>query len=137
MTDIVDPQHRSWMMSRVRDRDTAPEMAVRSTVHSMGFRFRLHRPDLPGTPDLVLPRHRKVILVHGCFWHQHSGCPKAKRPSSRREFWNKKLDANVARDRKNVKELEMRGWEVLTVWECETEDPDALITKLEGFLDRL
>lgn len=103
-------------------------------VHAMGFRFRLHRKDLPGTPDLVLPRHQKAILVHGCFWHQHPGCPNAKRPASRRDFWNKKLDANVERDRRKVEELESLGWDVLVVWECEAEEPETLLAKLEGYL---
>lgn len=134
MTDIVGAAQRSWMMSKVRDRDTAPELAVRSMVHAMGFRFRLHRRDLPGTPDLVLPRHEKVILVNGCFWHQHPGCAKAKRPASRREFWNEKLDANIERDRRNVEKLESLGWEVLVIWECETDDPGTLLAKLEDYL---
>lgn len=103
-------------------------------VHAMGFRFRLHRKDLPGTPDLVLPRHRKAILVHGCFWHQHQGCPNAKRPASRRAFWNEKLDANVKRDRRKVDDLESLGWDVLVVWECEAEDPETLLAKLEDYL---
>lgn len=121
-------------MSRVRDRDTAPELAVRSLVHAMGYRFRLHRTDLPGKPDLVLPRHKKVILVHGCFWHQHPGCSSAKRPQSRRGFWNEKLDKNVERDERIIDQLESQGWGVLVVWECEAADPERLLSKLKTYL---
>ena len=134
MVDIVSPQKRSWMMSRVRDRDTGPEILVRSMVHRMGFRFRLHRDDLPGKPDIVLPRHRKVIFVHGCFWHQHEGCPHSKRPSSRVEFWNSKLDDNIRRDRKNHEALAGLGWNILIVWECETQNPESMRKKLNRFL---
>ena len=134
MVDIVSPQKRSWMMSRVKDRDTGPEMLVRSMVHRMGFRFRLHRDDLPGKPDIVLPRHRKLIFVHGCFWHQHEACPHSKRPSSRVEFWNTKLDDNIRRDRKNQEALAGLGWHILIVWECETQNPNELLEKLDRFL---
>lgn len=121
-------------MSRVRGRDTEPEMVVRSTVHRMGFRFRLCRRDLPGCPDIVLPRHGKVIFVHGCFWHGHMRCPRSKRPSSRREFWQKKLDGNIERDKRYRRELRQLGWKVLVVWECETKAPNRLSKKLERFM---
>lgn len=107
-------------MTAVRSRDTGPEMVVRSLVHRLGFRFRLHRKDLPGKPDLVLPRHRKIILVHGCFWHQHPGCPRATMPQTRRDFWESKLARNRERDQAVQNALEQAGWRVLIVWECET-----------------
>ena len=108
-------------------------MLVRSLIHRMGFRYRLHRADLPGTPDLAFPGPRKVIFVHGCFWHQHD-CARAKRPSSNKSFWNFKLDANVARDMKNLAALEQANWDVLVVWECETRDPELLSERLDAFL---
>ena len=120
-------------MARVRSVDTAPEMLVRRLVHRMGYRYRLHRRDLPGTPDLVFPRRRCVIFVHGCFWHQHA-CPRGTRPTSNHDFWNRKLDSNVRRDRYNTAALRRNGWHVLTVWECETKDLGALTRRLSGFL---
>lgn len=123
------------MMSRVRSRDTAPEKAVRSLIHQMGFRYRLYKRGLPGSPDIVLTRHKKVVFVHGCFWHQHKGCPSAAKPKSNQEFWNAKLDENVRRDRSNQGALNQSGWESLVVWECELTDHDSLIGKLKIFLD--
>jgi DNA mismatch endonuclease (patch repair protein) len=125
---------RSRIMSRVRARDTQPEIIVRSTLHKMGFRFRLHRSDLPGKPDIVLPKLRKVIFVHGCFWHQHQGCSKAKRPHTNLEFWNAKLDRNVARDLENYADLTSQSWASFVIWECETRQTDRLIQRLRGFL---
>lgn len=107
------------MMASVRNKNTKPELTVRSFLHEHGFRFRLHRKDLPGHPDIVLPKYRHVIFVHGCFWHQHPGCSKAKRPNTNCEFWNKKLDANIQRDRTNFQALIKAGWTISTVWECE------------------
>jgi DNA mismatch endonuclease (patch repair protein) len=121
-------------MSRVRGRNTKPEILVRSLIHSMGFRFRVHRRDLPGNPDIVLPRHRKVIFVHGCFWHGHPGCLRSKRPTTNQSFWNRKLDANVERDKRFQAELASMGWKVLVIWQCETKEPDVLAYKLERFL---
>lgn len=121
-------------MGRVGGRDTKPEISVRSAIHRMGFRFRLHRKDLPGNPDIVLPRHRKVIFVHGCFWHGHKGCTRSNRPTTNKGFWNKKLDENIARDRRVQKALRRRGWKVLVVWECQTRQQDKLVSKLRGFL---
>jgi len=121
-------------MSRVKGRDTKPEKIVRSLLHAMGHRFRLHRRDLPGKPDVVLPKHRKVIFVHGCFWHGHVGCPRAARPNSNVEFWNKKLDSNMQRDRATQKELAVLGWQHLIVWQCELRDVPTLTHKLEQFL---
>ena len=121
-------------MARVKGRDTAPERIVRSLVHRMGFRFRLHVRNIHGTPDIVLPRHRKVIFVHGCFWHGHKRCLRSKRPTTRLQFWNSKLDRNIERDERIRKILWRTGWKVMTVWECETRKPEKLMKKLEGFL---
>lgn len=121
-------------MSRVKGRDTRPEKLVRSLLHRMGYRFRLHRKDLPGKPDVVLPRHRKIVFVHGCFWHGHEGCRRASRPKSNAEFWNRKIDANIERDVRTQRELESSGWKVLTVWQCETRNVEALRERLETFL---
>ena len=121
-------------MSRVRARNTLPELTVRSALHGMGFRFRLHSRDLPGKPDIVLPRYRKVIYVHGCFWHQHRGCLKAKRPRTNEEFWNEKLDRNIARDQENYHDLVLRDWECLVIWECQTLDSNDLVERLRSFL---
>ena len=135
MPDVFTKQKRSWMMSRVRNRDTKPEMAVRSIIHRMGYRFRLHRSDLPGTPDIVLPRHRKVVLVHGCFWHHHKGCPRSKLPAERTSFWRDKIAKNQARDARVYRQLRRRGWRRLTVWQCELRQPAKLRTKLKRFLE--
>lgn len=121
-------------MARVKNRNTAPEIQVRKILHRLGYRFRLHRRDLPGSPDIVLPRHKKVIFVHGCFWHSHD-CPRGKRPSTRQEFWNTKLDKNQKRDASNQYELQKLGWEYLIIWDCEINDKNALIGKLIAFLD--
>lgn len=111
-------------MSRVRGKNTSPEMRVRRAAHALGLRFRLHRKDLPGKPDLVFPKHRVAMFVHGCFWHRHPGCSKASTPKSRTEFWQDKFDANVARDARVQTELEALGWRVVTIWECETKSGD-------------
>lgn len=134
MTDVFTKEMRSLIMSRVKGRDTKPEMLVRSIVHRMGYRFRIHRRNLPGNPDLVLPRHGKVIFVHGCFWHGHKRCPRSKRPTTNPLFWDKKLDGNIDRDKRFRKTLHRMGWKVLVVWECETRKPETLIRKVEGFL---
>jgi DNA mismatch endonuclease, patch repair protein len=114
------PMGRSEMMSRIGPRDTAPEMAVRRGLHRLGFRFRLHRGDLPGRPDVVLPRHRAVIFVHGCFWHGHEACPYFRLPKTNTGFWEAKIGRNAARDAEAVARLVDGGWRVLTVWECAT-----------------
>jgi DNA mismatch endonuclease, patch repair protein len=121
-------------MSRIRSRDTKPELAVRSLLHSMGYRFRLHRKDLPGSPDIVLPKYQTAIFVHGCFWHRHRGCPLAYTPKTRTEFWLKKLNANVARDKKATRNLRKEGWRVLTVWECEIAATSRLAARLHHTL---
>jgi len=134
MPDVFNPEERSRIMAKVRGENTSPERLVRSLIHKMGYRFRLNVKDLPGKPDIVLKKHKKVIFVHGCFWHQHEGCPHAARPSSNTEYWNKKLDRNMLRDRENMHKLEYLDWNVLIVWKCETRDREKLIDKLKGFL---
>lgn len=119
------------MMGRVRAKNTAPELATRRAAHALGLRFRLHRRDLPGTPDLVFPKLRTVVFVHGCFWHQHPGCRRAATPKTRREFWEPKLARNVERDIENSARLSGLGWRVATIWECETRQPQ------QQLLDRL
>ena len=126
MADIVAPDVRSRMMSGIRGRDTRPELRVRRYLHRVGFRFRLHAKHLPGNPDLVLPRLKTAIFVHGCFWHRHAGCPDASTPSTRRDFWLDKFAANVARDGTAQDRLRELGWTVLTIWECETKSEVAL-----------
>jgi DNA mismatch endonuclease (patch repair protein) len=121
-------------MSRVKGKDTKPEKLVRSLLHSMGYRFRLHRKDLPGKPDIVLPKHRKVVFVHGCFWHGHDGCPRAARPAANAEFWNRKIDGNIKRDAQKLEELKVAGWQALTIWQCELRNVEALRAKLSKFL---
>lgn len=131
MADRISSEHRSWNMSRIKGRDTKPELQLRSALHKAGFRFRLHVSKLPGTPDLVLPGYRSVIFVHGCFWHRHHGCRNASIPSNRREFWMEKLESNVNRDAKNSAVLIAAGWKVFTVWECELEsDPEGVLQRL-------
>jgi len=126
---------RSALMRRVRGRDTSPERAVRRAAHSLGYRFRLHRRDLPGTPDLVFPRLRKAIFVHGCFWHRHAGCRRTTTPKTRAAYWCEKFDQNIRRDRRNLAALRRLGWDVLVVWECETFDAPGLLARLTRFLD--
>jgi DNA mismatch endonuclease (patch repair protein) len=128
--DRLAPERRSWNMSRIRGRDTVPEKRVRSLLHRHGFRFSLRRKDLPGKPDIVLPRFHTVIFVHGCFWHRHSRCRNAVMPKTRIEFWSRKLSGNTERDRRNAIELKRLGWRVLVVWECELADESALQTRL-------
>ena len=118
MTDIVDSQTRSRMMSGIRGKDTKPELALRRSLHALGFRYRLHAKGVPGKPDIVMPKYQAVVFVHGCFWHRHEGCRYATVPSTRPEFWSAKFDANVARDAAVRSALFAAGWRVATVWEC-------------------
>lgn len=135
MTDRLSPTHRSWNMSRIRGKDTAPELRLRSLLHRSGFRFRLHDRSLPGKPDLVLPKYRTAIFVHGCFWHRHPGCAGATTPSTRRDFWLEKLEGNVSRDERNRLALEAAGWNVIVVWECELKsDTAAVLKRISGQL---
>lgn len=122
MTDIVDTATRSRMMSRIKGRNTTPEMRVRKFLHAHGFRYRLHVKRLPGSPDIVLPKYHVAIFVHGCFWHQHPGCQYASMPKSNTAFWKVKLDGNLERDRRNIVALEKMGWRCLIIWECLTKD---------------
>jgi len=133
MSDGTDPV-RSRIMAAVRGRDTAPELRVRRCLHAMGYRFRLHRRDLPGTPDIVLPRHRICIFVHGCFWHRHPGCRKTTTPKRNAEFWNEKFARNVARDEANGRALTSAGWNMVIMWECETEDSERIAEVLRSRL---
>ncbi len=122
MVDVVDARTRSRMMAAIGSADTKPELRVRRYLHAQGFRYRLHVSGLPGRPDLVLPRFRTVIFVHGCFWHRHPGCTYATKPATRPEFWRAKFEANVARDRKVSEQLLAMEWIPLVIWECETRE---------------
>ena len=133
--DTLTKQERSERMRRIRGRDTSPERQVRSILHRMGYRFRLHAKDLPGRPDIVLPRFRTVIQVHGCFWHRHRGCKVATIPKSNTAFWQAKFEANVARDRRNAARLRRQGWSVITVWECQVRDEDRVARRLASCLE--
>lgn len=136
MVDTLTKAERSARMALVRGKDTAPELTVRKLIHSLGFRYRLHVRNLPGRPDLVFRKRKKVIFVHGCFWHRHDdpGCKLARLPKSRLEFWVPKLEANRSRDRANQVELEREGWGCLVIWECELRQRRALETKIRAFL---
>lgn len=113
-------------MAQVKSKNTTPEIVVRRAAHSMGLRFRLHREDLPGRPDLIFPKWRAVVFVNGCFWHSHEGCSRARVPRSNNVYWTRKLDRNVQRDRDNTRSLRKAGWRVIVIWECETKDPQKL-----------
>jgi DNA mismatch endonuclease (patch repair protein) len=133
--DTVSAIRRSEIMSRVRGKDTQPELLVRRLVHGMGYRYRLHVRALPGCPDLVFVARKKVVLVHGCFWHRHAGCALARLPKSRQAFWIPKLEANHARDERNARELGALGWDMLTVWECELPNITRLKQRIRRFLN--
>ncbi|MAS08449.1 MAG: very short patch repair endonuclease [Ahrensia sp.] len=124
MADIVDKETRSRMMSGIKGKNTKPEMIVRRALHKDGYRYRLHVEDLPGKPDIVLPKYKTVIFVHGCFWHHHD-CKNFRWPKTREEFWRKKIDGNVERDREIHTKLEALGWKVIVIWECETREKGA------------
>ena len=134
--DILTPEQRSERMSRVRGRDTKPEMLVRRLTHGMGYRYRLHRRGLPGSPDLVFPSRMKVIFVHGCFWHRHldPGCKLARLPKSKLDFWGPKLETNRERDERNLVLLAELGWDVLVIWECQTKNREELQARIGEFL---
>ncbi|UYH55996.1 DNA mismatch endonuclease Vsr [Qipengyuania sp. SS22] len=133
MVDNLSPEDRSRLMSRIRGKDTKPELIVRRLVHRMGYRFRLHRRDLPGSPDLVFPGRKKVIFVHGCYWHRHD-CKKATMPKTNVKFWKKKFDENVIRDNNNVNDLIELGWDTMVVWQCDAEKSGNLAERLADFL---
>lgn len=124
-------------MSRIRSRDTVPEMLVRSALHRSGFRFRLHSKDLPGMPDLVLRKYNTVVFVHGCFWHRHKGCSRCTTPSSNQEYWLPKLSGNAMRDKKNRRALTGLGWNVVVIWECETKDPLTLEKSVSSLAEKI
>jgi DNA mismatch endonuclease, patch repair protein len=130
--DSLTKEKRSWNMSRIRSKDTNPEKQVRSLLHKAGYRFRLHVKSLPGCPDIVLPKYQTAILVHGCFWHRHKDCPNATVPKTRKEFWTSKFEATVKRDQKKETELQLFGWKVVVVWECEIEkDPELTLNRIK------
>jgi DNA mismatch endonuclease (patch repair protein) len=134
VADHVDPAKRSLIMAAVHSKNTKPEIVVRNIVYRLGYRYRLHSGKLPGHPDLVFAGRRKVVFVHGCFWHRHSGCRYASSPKTRVEFWQSKFLANVARDERTRLELERSGWKVLTVWQCELKQLESLVERLDEFL---
>lgn len=136
MTDVFTKSKRSEVMSRIKGRNTKPERAVRSLLHHMGYRFRLHKADLPGKPDIVLSRYKTVIFVHGCFWHRHKDCRFAYTPKSRTDFWLNKLESNVIRDIQVKSDLEKLGWRVITIWECELREMGQLSIKIVAELVR-
>ena len=138
MADTVTAKRRSEIMSNIRAKGMKPEMAVRRLVHAMGYRYRLHRKDLPGKPDLVFPARRKVIFVHGCFWHQHDdpACRIARRPKSNQHYWLPKLERNVIRDAEHLAQLAQLGWDVLVIWECDVVSDDGIADRIRGFLER-
>jgi DNA mismatch endonuclease (patch repair protein) len=135
MADRISKDKRSANMRQIKGKDTSPELVVRRAVHKLGFRYRIHRRDLPGKPDLVFGPRRKVIFVHGCFWHQRAGCRAGRKPQDNRGYWMPKLSRNVERDAKHIAELEASGWKVLVLWECEVGAAPALLRSLRGFLD--
>lgn len=134
--DHLDPERRGENMRRVRGKDTRPELTVRRALHALGRRFRLHRKDLPGKPDIVLAKDRLAIFVHGCFWHRHESCPRASMPSTRREFWESKFARTVERDAEQTAALRAAGWRPEVIWECETRDAERLGERLRDILER-
>lgn len=133
--DRITKEHRSWNMSRIGGKNTKPELRVRKALHHMGFRFRLHRKDLPGHPDIVLPKYKTVILVHGCYWHRHPGCRFAYTPKTNVDFWTHKFAENVERDRLNKAELQRLGWRVSVIWECETANREMLSLRINEIME--
>lgn len=134
MVDRITEKRRSWNMSRIKSKDTAPEKIVRSLLHCMGYRFRLHRKDLPGKPDIVLIKYKTVLEVRGCFWHRHKDCKETTTPKTNTKFWQDKFSKNIERDKQNEHKLKELGWNVIVIWECETKDLDKLKTKLLNLL---
>ena len=134
MADVLSPAQRRYCMSRIQGKDTKPEMDVRRVLHALGYRYRLHARDLPGSPDLVFPARRKVIFVHGCFWHRHYCRYGRVRPKTRSAFWEKKLEGNRERDKRNRQALRRQGWDVFVAWECQTKRHEDLLERLVAFL---
>lgn len=136
MSDCFDSKKRSSVMSRIKAKNTKPERVVRSLLHSLGYRFRLHKNSLPGSPDIVLTKYKTVIFVHGCFWHQHEGCSRASLPKTNVDYWIPKLERNKRRFEESKKALEDTGWIVCIIWECETKDIEKLTLKVRGCLSK-
>ena len=136
MADTVSPETRSRVMAQVKSKGMKPEMKVRRLLHGLGYRYRLQRADLPGKPDIVFPSRRKIVFVNGCFWHNHSDCPRVRIPASNRDYWLSKLERNKARDERNICLLEEKGWSVITVWECQLKDIQATTEQLVAFLEQ-
>lgn len=132
--DTLSPEQRSERMSRVRAKNTKPELLVRRLIHSLGYRYRLHSKKLPGHPDLVFPGRKKVIFVHGCFWHRHEGCPLCRMPKTKIDFWKPKFEGNQSRDKVNQAKLREQGWDFLIIWECELRDREPLAGRIKEFL---
>jgi len=138
MTDHLTPGQRSWNMSRVRSKNTKPELIIRSLLHRQGYRFRIHRKDLPGCPDIVFPKYKFAIFVHGCFWHQHKGCKKAQIPNTNKLFWEKKLSRNIERDKESINELKELGWNVFIIWECEIKQSvEEILDRVNHFIEKV
>ena len=135
MVDTVSPEVRSRIMARVKSKGMKPEMAVRRLLHGLGYRYRLHKSDLPGKPDMAFPSRRKVVFVNGCFWHNHAGCPRVRIPATNREYWTAKLERNRTRDERNLALLAEQGWAAMTVWECELRDMPTAAERLTEFLE--
>jgi len=138
MTDTLTQQQRSWNMARIKSRNTKPEVQLRSLLHRAGYRFTVNAPNnrrLPGRPDIVLPKYKSVIFVHGCFWHRHRGCPQTTTPKTRTVFWTEKFARNVARDALNQRQLKYLGWNIITVWECELKNPGEVLRSIRRRLD--
>ena len=134
MVDTVSPEVRSRIMAQVKSKGMKPEMRVRRLLHGLGYRYRLHRKDLPGRPDIVFSSRRKVVFVNGCFWHKHSGCPRVRIPATNRDYWQAKLERNRTRDERNIALLEESGWATITVWECQLIDIESVTERLTDFL---
>ena len=134
MADTLTPVRRSALMSNVKGKNTDPEMRLRKALHRRGYRYRLHTKILPGRPDISFPGRKIAVFVHGCFWHRHPGCKKSTTPKTRTSFWKRKFSDNVKRDRRNLDALEKLGWRTMVIWECETEDLQNLIPRIEQFL---
>lgn len=134
MADTISKERRSLNMSKIKSKNTGPEIIVRSVLHQMGYRFRLHKINLPGSPDIVLPKYKTVFFVHGCFWHRHQDCRYAYEPKSRTEFWQEKFYENILRDLRNRENIEKMGWKIFVIWECETKDLSALTKTISDIL---
>jgi len=137
MTDKISKEHRSWNMSRIRGKNTTPELKLRSMLHKVGYRYRLYHPNLPGKPDIVLKKYKAAVFVHGCFWHRHVGCKYTTTPKTNAEFWQKKFSATIERDRTKNSLLEKKGWKVITIWECELkQNPELVLNKIRFQLEK-